>query len=185
MAIEYVILDGAVNGEILAGCLHTLQTTGKRFVTAEILLSYCGLSGVLIALDTATGKVVGVILADTVAESDIEQFKPYFDIPQDTLLLVQLAVLPKYRHKGIGTKLIRKTIQYSQDAEGKPFRNTFAVSRVPVVGEGSTSYTLLKRLGFKEVLAVPEFYADSEGFNCPACKSTCRCVGKLMLLHFV
>ena len=178
MAVDYVILDGAVNGEILAGCLACLQEAGKGFITAEIFLPYAN-SGVMVAFDNEKQVVAGVILVDGVLPSDKEQLSQWLDLPEDSLILVQMAVLTSYRRQGIGTQLISRTLDYACE----PFKHFFAVSRVPLDPNLQSSYRLFERLGFREVATVPEFYADSEGFDCPACKSTCRCVGKLMLLH--
>ncbi|ADB57514.1 ribosomal-protein-alanine acetyltransferase [Archaeoglobus profundus DSM 5631] len=87
------------------------------------------------------GKVVGYIAV--------------MDIDRETSKIVSLAVKKEFRRKGIGTKLLSTAIERCKERGKKKIILEVRVSNYP-------AQNLYKKMGFKIVDVIPNYYQDGE-----------------------
>jgi len=97
------------------------------------------------------------------------------------MLIGDLAVISAFRRRGIANALLERVIADSKyDEATLLFSRVFAVSRTPPGGPSGSSYGILVKLGFVELVRLAGYYTEP-GWNCPDCGEICACDGRLML----
>lgn len=90
-------------------------------------------------------------------------------------------VVPAARGRGIGTDMLRATLQFLAAGGCR-----YAVTASWVaVDAAHTSLGMLDRAGFTALATVPGYWADDQtagGFTCPDCGDKCRCTAAIMAL---
>lgn len=171
---------------LIQGCSQVLRQVGKIIYDVPFTV-FMARKGVMWAGLNRVDAVVGVLATDTWGPWDTREWN-YHMTPDKQILsdppalhLVDMAVVPDSRHRGLATRLIRKAMNAVFYDDGGHFNRVLAVSRVPV-GEGAdTSLGLLLRLGFVELANVANYYGTADLWRCPDCSSQgpCRCSGQL------
>lgn len=176
------------NEDLIAQCSTVLRQVGK--IIYDPSFTQClARHGVMWAGLNRVDAVVGVLATETWGPWDSREWN-YHLAPDKQILsdppalhMLDLAVVPNSRHRGVATRLIRKAMNAVFYDDGGHFNRVLAVSRVPVGGGTDTSLGLLLRLGFVEFCVVPNYYETAGLWRCPDCPShgPCRCSGHLML----
>lgn len=180
--VDICVVDPARH-DLIVGCSEVFQSSGKTCYSAE-RTRFMATMGVM-SCGRHEGRVVAVVSTELWQSTDTYEWNKKMSIERistdpPALFVGEVAVIPAFRRKGIGTRLIKQVILDSRYDEGKqPFTRVFAVSRKPVEATSQSSFGVLRKLGFVELARVIGYFNDP-AWDCPSCGKNCSCDGRLM-----
>jgi ribosomal protein S18 acetylase RimI-like enzyme len=182
MMLAQIVIVDCENEELMQRCSDVLRGVGKLYYESSYTHYMVEHGGMWVALDEKD-RVIGVLVTDRWLALDTREWNRSLAPDREistypiSLYLVDLAVVPEERRRGVGTRIVQQAIN-SPDCE--PGGRYFAVSRVPPRGPDHTSLGLLQRLGFVVVTVDSSYYQTAELWHCPDCGGDCECAGYLM-----
>jgi ribosomal protein S18 acetylase RimI-like enzyme len=168
---------------------------GKIVDTTDLKAAAIG-GSLIVAQANPSGEVIGALtLREWFATDTVKLNKhlpPSKQVHTDppALHLLDLAVRHQWRGLGVAMALVETAFNnHKYNDKKEPYGRVFATSRVPKDGSGPTSYGLLRRLGFEELVRNENHYRNlgPEDFQCPHCDPygdgtpLCACLGVQML----
>ncbi len=112
-----------------------LRNWGEAFLVAEV-----------------EGRIVGYVMTRV-------EYGPGYVVPEPMVRkghIVSIAVLPEFRRRGIGTRLMEEAMRVLRDVYGcKEVYLEVRVSNTPAI-------RLYEKLGFRKVRVIPMYYLDGE-----------------------
>ncbi|MEO7002382.1 MAG: GNAT family N-acetyltransferase [Ktedonobacterales bacterium] len=171
---------------------------GQGFISREQLLTYAApqtgipFRGALVAIEPATGSVIGVLTIEIVgAEALQASFLGSYDLvcadvairllrPDSTGLIKSISVSPAYRGRGVASQLIERGLA---ELAAHGAEHTYSLAWTSK-RDGCPLCGVLTAAGFRAVRRIERFwYNDSiaNGYICPADDNPCECAVQVML----
>ncbi|MBU2687056.1 MAG: GNAT family N-acetyltransferase [Actinobacteria bacterium] len=175
-----------LDADTIEQAAEVFNANGKRFCGDQQNLWQVAQDYVLLVARNES-EIHGAIVCGwlTHREADTE-YNPYLLRPLDDLYpdwrvgqLMDMAVLSRYRHFGVGTELAVIAVELLINNRA---RRIVAASRFRSA-EQDSSLGILARLGFQILTEVPKYYTYTKDFRCPDCGDggLCACSAILML----